>query len=1109
MRLTVLFLTAGFFHVSATGVSQNITFSGQNVPLQSVFSSVKKQTGFVFLYSDAVIKSSKPVTIDARSLPLEEFLSTVFRTQPLEYLIEGKSIFISPKFVTSSNGKEPKSVFEFFDVALIDVRGRVANEIGEPVLATVTVKGANRSTTTDDNGYFELKQIDENAILVFTGVGIETHEVRVAGRTDLSTINIRTRVDQAKEVVVIGYGTQSRKDLTGAVGQVNSDEIKNLPLVSVEQALQGRVSGVKVKHNGGDLKNNFGINIRGVNSTSNGGQPLFVVDGVPLAAGTLSNINPADIATMDVLKDASATAIYGSRAANGVVMITTKNGSGRGKDVVDFTTEAGILTPVIPFEMADAFLQAEIVKESLTEAQITIPDELNDPQWLAENNNDWQELATRNGNFQKYNLSLSGGSEKTQYLLSGFYSRTEGVLINTNYKIGGFRLNLDHKISNKLKVGTRLSATVDGGNLGTFQTNGFWSIWKQALMDLPWFPHKNPDGSYKKITTTGVHAAHSFNNPISEMEQNVYNNTSHAFIGNAYVEYELIKGLKFKYLLGGEVNNARTYVFLPIYDNGAYKRLSTEIEDAQTRNTNWVSDATLTYDTKIRDHKITALAGYSAQRYDSRLLRVVGYGALNNQINQITGQPETLTSGGTTPSGLSSYFARAFYSFRDKYLVTATVRRDGSSRFSPSKRWGNFPSASVGWQMSEEPFMKTVGFVSDVKWRISYGLTGNQDIVPFSFIPLVSPNNYAFGNGFAPGFAVNNPANPFLQWESLKQFDAGLEMSFFNRRVNVVLDYFIKRSDNLLSNTTVAPTSGYTGSLIKNIGIIENRGFETEIHTVNSVGTLKWNSDLNFAFVKNEVINLGLDINGDPMRYFGSVIYQSPATLTTAGHPISSFYGYVMDGIWQLGKEDEAAAAFPGLKPGDMKFRDLNNDGKITADDRDFIGSPWPKFYGGFTNTLNIKNLTLTIFTDFSVGAKVLNTPMMLGESTFWYQGSMEHMKDRWTPTNPSNTIHRSSQSTAPYNARPSTRYVQNADFFRFNNVALTYDFHGRMISRLKLQALRLSVIGNNLYTITSYEGYNVEAHTGSFKNDPLNAGLDMGTYPLNRMYSVKLNVVL
>ena len=566
MQLTAVFLTVISLSVSAKSLSQNITYSGRNVKLENVFQSIEKQTGYFVFYEDYLLSEAKPITIKSKDIPLEDFLRKLLANQPFTFYVEKTTVFIRKK--------EPE--FEKPEAKnlqlgpLITVRGRIVDEYGEPVQATVTVRGANKSTSTNTNGEFELNQVDDNATLVITGVAIETVEIKLAGKSDLATIRTTRKIGEGSEVVVIGYGTQSQRDITGAVGQVKAEEIKNLPLVSVEQVLQGRVSGVKVKRNSGEPRANFGVNIRGVNSTSNGGQPLYVVDGVPLAAGTLSNINPADIASLDVLKDASATAIYGSRAANGVVMITTKTGSGRGKDIIEFSAEAGVQTAVLPFKMADAFLQAEIVKESLTEAQIAIPAELNDPKWLGENNNNWQDLATRPGAFQKYNLSLSGGSEKTQYLLSGFYSNTDGVLINTNYKIGGFRLNLDHKVNNKLKIGTRLSATQDGGNEP--QTNGFWSVWKQALMDMPWFPHKDENGNYMKITTTGVQAANSFNNPISEMEQNVLKNSANSFVGNIFLEYELLKGLKFKYVLGGEVSSTRIYNFFPIYDNGAYSQ---------------------------------------------------------------------------------------------------------------------------------------------------------------------------------------------------------------------------------------------------------------------------------------------------------------------------------------------------------------------------------------------------------------------------------------------------------------------------------------------------------------------------------------------------------
>lgn len=1096
MRLTFLLVLIACLQASGHVYAQNITYSKQQASLEEVFKVIRKQTGYEFLYNSASLRQAKKLDLKFYRTPINTALDDMFRNQDLTYTIIGRTIVVKEK----KPSQEPLPVAQ---PVPIKVTGTVVDLVtGKPLPgASIQIKGSTAGTNTDQEGRFSLS-VQEDAVLIVSYLGYAKLEIPVNGRNEIN-IRLQPAATGLDQFVVIGYGIQKKSDLTGAVGQVKYDDIKNLPLVSVEQALQGQVSGVKVKRNAGDPSGNFGISIRGVNSTSNAGQPLYVVDGIPLAAGSLIDINPNDIESLDVLKDASASAIYGARAANGVVIITTKMGSRRDKDIVDVSGETGLQTPVLPFQMADAFLQAQIVKEALTEQGISIPTELNDHDWLAKNNHNWQKLATRNGLFQKYNISLSGGAEKTQYLLSAYYSNTQGVLINSGFKTGGFRINMDREINERLKVGVRLSGGIDGGN--NAPTTGYWSIWKQTLMFMPWTEYKDADGNFLPMSTTGVQAANSFDNPIAEMEQNVIEQHNSSVVGNTYLEYKIAKGLKFKYLFGGEMHTGRAYSFYPIYDRGAFKRTTTSVQDAQVKNSNWVSDATLSYDREFKDlHKISVLAGFSAQRFDSRSLSVNGSGALNNQINQISGQPIITSSGGIVENGLLSYFARAFYSFKEKYLLTATIRRDGSSRFSPNQKWGTFPSASVGWNMDKESFMENVGFVSNLKWRVSYGLTGNQDIPAFRYVPLVSTNNYAFGNALATGYAINNPANPFLQWESLKQFDAGLDISLFKRRITATFDYFIKTSNNLLTNTVLAPTAGYSGTLTKNIGIIENRGFETEITSINTTGAFKWTTSLNFAFVKNNVVNLGLDVNGNPQKYQGGSS-NGFANLTTQGHPIASFYGYIFDGIYQLGEESKALSVDSKLRPGDVKYRDLNGDGKITEADRDFIGSPNPTFFGGISNTVGYKNFTLSVFADFAKGAKVLNTQRMLGESGYWFQGQMDYMKDRWTAQNPGNKYPRASMSTGGYNTMISTHFVENADFLRINNLALTYSFPKSLLDLIKVQAFRLSLIANNLYTFTGYTGYTPEA--SSYGNDPLSAGLDMGTYPLTRMYSVKVNI--
>src|ERR1035437_3690104 len=605
LKIAIFIIVVSVSNVFATpSYSQGarVSLDMKDKSLDQVMDEIEIQSDFYFIFNQKQIDINRVVDIEVNNKLITEVLPELFKGTNVNYAVFDKKILLT----TDPLDKSILAQANITELQQNQIIGKVTDEKGNPIAGvTVAVKGTSLGTLTDATGKYIITNSPTNATLVFSFIGTAKQEIPVAGQTQIDVI-LKDEAIGLNEVVVIGYGTQRKNDLTGAVGQVKYDGKKNLPLVSVEQVLQGQVSGVKVKRNSGDPSGDFNISIRGVNSISNGGQPLYVVDGIPLAAGSVDEINPDDIKSMDVLKDASSSAIYGARAANGVVMITTKMGT-EGGNVIDFSSEVGVQTPVLPFKMGDAFLQAQIVKESLTEEGITIPPELNDQVWLGENNHNWQKLATQNGYFQKYNISVSGGTEKTQYLVSAYYSNTEGVLINTNYKTGGFRLNLDNQVNDKLKVGARITEGIDGGNIG--QTNGFWSVWKQTLMDLPWMEYKDANGNYLPISTLGVQAANSFDNPIAQMEENVLTQNRNSLVGNTYLEYNIIKGLTFKYSFGGEVHTERDYTFLPIYDHGAYSRRTTNVQDNQYTNTNWVSDATVSYDKDFKDaHKILVLA---------------------------------------------------------------------------------------------------------------------------------------------------------------------------------------------------------------------------------------------------------------------------------------------------------------------------------------------------------------------------------------------------------------------------------------------------------------------------------------------------------------------
>ena len=987
------------------------------------------------------------------------------------------------------------------------VTGRVVDENNEGLPGvSIVLKGTAKGTTTDTDGQFQVNVPDSGqSILVFSFLGYTSQEIALNNQSQINVV-LKTDTKALNEVVVVGYGTQRKKDLTGSVAQVDPTNLEGLPLTDVSQALQGQVAGVKVRRNGGEPGGEFSVYIRGINSASGNSQPLYVVDGVPIASGSLNTLNPDEVASIDVLKDASASAIYGSRAANGVVIVTTKMAKKGEATRVSFDAERGVQKAILPFQMMNSFEMAELAKESYTEAGLAIPAELNDPNFLANNNNDWLKLGTRLATTSKYNLQITGASDKTQFMVGASYLDNQGVVIATFNKNATLRVNVDHQVNDKFKIGTRIAG---GYNYGTdFVTGNLYGNWRNATYTPPWIPGKNADGTYPPIKRIGIYAGGITDNPIAVLENANRFNTQYSFTGNLFGEYEVIKHLKLKYLGGIEYFSNRLYDLDPIYDRGDYNSPVVNVVDNLASTLNWLSDLTLTYDRTMGQHHITALAGTSAQKFNIRTVNVTGNGATSNALDQLSGQATYSVSGLPTITGLYSFFGRAFYSFRDRYLFTATLRRDGSSRFGPENKWGTFPSVSAGWIVSDELFLKNTRWLSNLKLRASYGLTGNQDIPAYRYVGLVGVTNYANGNALAPGFSVGNPPNPAIRWESQKQTDIGFDLGLFNNRLTLTGDYYQKTSDGLLTNLQLAPSVGFTGNLTKNVGILSNKGWELAISSVNTTGALKWNTSVNFSHNKNKVVDLGLDNKGNPVRLTGitlGVPVGTIANLTTAGQPISSFYGYIWDGIYQADEADAAKAINPLLRPGDIKYRDLNNDGKIDANDATFLGSPHPTFYGGITNTLTYKGLTLSVFGDFAAGHSILNVQRIFGESGPFDLWATKDMVNRYRDSQPSNQYPRASKSSQFWNSQVNSNFVEKADFFRLSNITLAYQIPKAFTDKLKLKGVTVSASGNNLHTWTAYRGWNPETST---RSEALSQGLDIGAYPLNRSFIGRISLI-
>ena len=1107
MKLTASLLLLTLLQVSAKTFSQSVTLKGQQLPVEQIFDRIKDQTGYAFVYDAALVKKAHPVALDIKNMPLADALSIIVKGQPFTCEIRNKIIVVKetfpPKITLVIN--MPRSTSS--------VSGTVLDEKGSPVEnATVTLLPGNKGALSDARGAFTITGVTPGSYtLRVSFIGFTTYEQKITVDKDLSDLHItlKTSSSSLNDIVIVGYGATKKSDLTGAVSSVTSDEITQVNAVSnVSQALQGHVAGVQVNQASGQPGEFMRIKIRGTTSIGASSNPLYVVDGLPLDNLT-AQLNPDDIERLEVLKDASATAIYGSRGANGVILITTKRGKS-GKARVSYSGYYGVqqLRKKIDLINAREFatLQNEVAKNDGT----AIPWTDTQIDSLSTKGNDWQDLVYRKAPVQDHNISIAGGSETTKYFTSFGYFNQDGIIENSSFRRFSFRTNLDQTISEHFNVTSSLSLQQSKYQQAQYQgAEGGGGVPWTTMVIPPTQPVYNPDGSYTRFT--GVPWGES--NPVGISRELYQPSNATRIIGNVALNYKIVPGLLLKLSAGIDKNDSKNDYYAPgsiTIGRGTDKDgnpISGVASKSYSNSLTFINENTLSYNKTFGDHNIDAVGGITYQQSSTDGLQsgtATGFITdlyKNNNLGAavVPAQPGT----GYSDYKLISYLGRINYNYKGKYYATVTGRYDGSSKFGNDNKFAFFPSAALSWNVSQEEFLKNSRDITNLKLRLSYGAAGNQAINPYQTLATMSANTVVFNNAQYNGFTPSSLDNSGLKWETTRQFDAGFDLGLFKDRVLISADYYDKRTNDLLLSVSLPSSSGYS-SVIQNVGKIQNKGFEFQVNTQNLQGALKWESALTFTSNRTKVLDLGKDAQGKPITYkeIGAGGNWFP---TIVGQSMMQLYGYTVTGVYQTDQE-AIDNGEPSKHAGDYKFKNWDGKGTVNdQDDRTTISHLEPKFTFGFNNNFSYKNFDLSILLVGSYGNDIVNE----------FRKYNITMNGKWTPTQAaydsrwkgagsSNSIDKPS-ATSGNSIRDyaNTLWVEDGSYLRLRDITLGYTFSAKQLSFAKLSAIRVYVSAQNWLTLTSYSGYDPEVSWAI----PTVNGWDRGNYPSTKSITVGAKV--
>lgn len=1092
MRIsTFLLMVCVFCSYAGNAHSQNakVSIRMNNVKLDKILNEIENQTDYLFIYNNQV-DINKITSVKVKNEAVAQVLDRILSGTGINYELEGTHIILTTEAIKDLHAQQQAKT----------VTGTVTDVSGEPIIgANIRIKGTTTGTITDIDGNFSIKAEPQSVIEV-SYIGYLTQETVINNQKSIRFL-LKEDTKTLDEVVVIGYGVQKKADLTGSVANINTEKLNTQSNANIGQALQGKIAGVDIVSQGGAPGSGTRIMVRGI-GTLNNASPLYIVDGMYM--NSIDHINPNDIASIDVLKDASSEAIYGSRAANGVIIVTTKEGSNtEGKPIIDLSVNLGISTASKFLDMLDAKGWAEvttIARQAIGKPALDMATDLaNKP------DNDWQDIMFRPALMQNYNLSVKGGGKYSTYYTGLGYFNQDGIVKGTNYQ----RYNIQSKNDYKrgiFSAGTNLIISFShdkplhqelrGGMIGTIL---------QSVPTLEKYDDTR-EGGYGGTYGDVVNIPH----PLAIIDDNImdrYNENVKIF-ANLYAQIELFKGLKYKLNLTPDFSFERYKNYLNKYDFGLATNSITQLTERQRRRRNILVENLLTFDRTFGEHKISALAGYTYQ--DSRFRHIQAYGeGLPQGLEEIDAATTNRSNEGNSwRSVLTSILGRVFYSYQNKYLFTATIRRDGSSKFGKNNRYGYFPSFSLGWNVAEEKFMENVHWLDQLKLRGGYGVLGNQEIDNYQYSSTITTGiNYPDGNGgLLQGAFPKNFANPDIKWEETAMTNVGIDFMAFNNRLSLTADYYVKNTKDILLTVPIPISSGGANDPIRNAGKIRNNGFEFNLGWMDQPNPdISYGINLIGSFNKNKVIAMGSEsgsIKG------GSTNQNITTSETKAGYPIGGYWLISTAGYFNSQEEVDAYAKDgkkiqPAAEPGDIKFVDANNDGVINDDDRVFQGSPFPDFTFALNGNMRYKNFDLSIGLQGVLGNKIYNATRQTLEDVTKGSNFLASCLDYWTPENKNASHPRLTWDDPNRNTRAeSDRYLENGSYLRLRSVQLGYTFPQTWFKGA-IQHARVYINAENLFTITSYSGYSpdVNADNANYR------GFDNFIYPTNRTFMLGLNV--
>ena len=1092
MRIsTFLLMVCVFCSYAGNAHSQNakVSIRMNNVKLDKILNEFENQTDYLFIYNNQV-DINKITSVKVKNEAVAQVLDRILSGTGINYELEGTHIILTTEAIKDLHAQQQAKT----------VTGTVTDVSGEPIIgANIRIKGTTTGTITDIDGNFSIKAEPQSVIEV-SYIGYLTQETVINNQKSIRFL-LKEDTKTLDEVVVIGYGVQKKADLTGSVANINTEKLNTQSNANIGQALQGKIAGVDIVSQGGAPGSGTRIMVRGI-GTLNNASPLYIVDGMYM--NSIDHINPNDIASIDVLKDASSAAIYGSRAANGVIIVTTKEGSNtEGKPIIDLSVNLGISTASKFLDMLDAKGWAEvttIARQAIGKPALDMATDLaNKP------DNDWQDIMFRPALMQNYNLSVKGGGKYSTYYTGLGYFNQDGIVKGTNYQ----RYNIQSKNDYKrgiFSAGTNLIISFShdkplhqelrGGMIGTIL---------QSVPTLEKYDDTR-EGGYGGTYGDVVNIPH----PLAIIDDNImdrYNENVKIF-ANLYAQIELFKGLKYKLNLTPDFSFERYKNYLNKYDFGLATNSITQLTERQRRRRNILVENLLTFDRTFGEHKISALAGYTYQ--DSRFRHIQAYGeGLPQGLEEIDAATTNRSNEGNSwRSVLTSILGRVFYSYQNKYLFTATIRRDGSSKFGKNNRYGYFPSFSLGWNVAEEKFMENVHWLDQLKLRGGYGVLGNQEIDNYQYSSTITTGiNYPDGNGgLLQGAFPKNFANPDIKWEETAMTNVGIDFMAFNNRLSLTADYYVKNTKDILLTVPIPISSGGANDPIRNAGKIRNNGFEFNLGWMDQPNPdISYGINLIGSFNKNKVIAMGSEsgsIKG------GSTNQNITTSETKAGYPIGGYWLISTAGYFNSQEEVDAYAKDgkkiqPAAEPGDIKFVDANNDGVINDDDRVFQGSPFPDFTFALNGNMRYKNFDLSIGLQGVLGNKIYNATRQTLEDVTKGSNFLASCLDYWTPENKNASHPRLTWDDPNRNTRAeSDRYLENGSYLRLRSVQLGYTFPQTWFKGA-IQHARVYINAENLFTITSYSGYSpdVNADNANYR------GFDNFIYPTNRTFMLGLNV--